>query len=89
MNEQMTINEKELVELLEDDIFAARIVRETFSDNPDDDDIFVELEAYTLGFATVTLEWNGGQEYFVYASNCDEMFPGETISVNEILDIVL
>ena len=83
----MDINEHELVKLLVDDIFAARTVRQQNSDYPADDDILSELEFGN--FETVTLEWEGGQTFFIVASDSDEMFPGDTISVDEILDIVL
>jgi len=77
----MAINEYELNELLQDEIYKSSIQYDE-DDNPL---LFVEFG----NFEDVTLEYVGGQEFFIYDSNTDEMFPGETISVDEILDIVL
>jgi hypothetical protein len=91
----MDINHYELAELLKDDIYNATTrwyqgVQPGRSGNHSAD--YLEADVVWLGFGNfedVTLEWNGGQEFFIVESNCDEMFPGCTISVNEILDIVL
>ena len=83
----MDINEFELVKLLTDEIFAARNISYAISDNTSDDEIYAQLEFGN--FQTVTLEWEGGQTFFIINSDTDEMFPGNTISVDEILDIVL
>lgn len=72
----MTINANELAELLEGDVQDARI-----------ECGMVKLEYG--GFEYAALEWMYDQIFFVVDSNNDDLFPGETVDVDEILDIVL
>jgi hypothetical protein len=81
----MSINQKELVQLLEDDIFKARRIFEL----DDYGDPAAEYALIQWGFEECKLDWLGGQTYFIIESTSDEISPGETISVDEILDIVL
>ena len=79
----MTINEFELCELLENEIWQALVMYDgyTFTRR------YVVIKYST--FQDVALVYNGGQTYTVIDSNCNDMRKGQTINVNEILDIVL
>jgi hypothetical protein len=81
----MTIDRFDLVDLLKGEIHIARIAG--IINEYGDYDERVELH---WGFGDwALLEWSGGQRFFIIESNNDEMSPGCTISVDEILDIVL
>lgn len=81
---KMSINQFELVQLLEDDIFMAN----TYHDD-DLDETCVHLEYGN--FNEVWLEYMGGQTYEVVCASChsDDFFEGCTVSIDEILDYVL
>jgi hypothetical protein len=79
----MEINSYELKQLLRGEINCTFIVQDEYDDK--DGCIFL-----SYGFGSCAwLEHEGGQNYFIVESDNDDMFPGETISVDEILDIVL
>jgi hypothetical protein len=78
----MNINDYELVKLLEDDVYHISL--------RDDDDRQASYVDIIWGLASrAQLEHVGNQTFFITDSNNDDMFPGETICVDEILDIVL
>jgi len=83
----MEINEKDLVKLLDGEIYKAHVIwrKAHYDGDPTDDAAFLEWGT----FENVTLEWIGGQDFFILGSDSDEMVAGFTISVDEILDIVL
>lgn len=81
----MEINTKELHELLHGEVYGARLTHE-YDDNGD------YQEYLELDFGkdeTATLQWETGQIFYIDDANADDMFEGFTITVNEILDIVL
>lgn len=89
MTKQMSIDEYELAELLKGEIAYANTAREVLNfDTPKETTtLFVELEYGDE--ETVTLEWEQGQMFYVHHSNADAIFENCSISVDEILDIVL
>jgi hypothetical protein len=79
----MTINEHELKQLLRGEINCTFVVHDEYNDK--DGCLFL-----SYGFSNcVWLEYYGEQDFFIVDSDNDDMFPGETINVDEILDIVL
>lgn len=78
----MRINQGELAELIKDE--AGVKAESYFCHKSDSMRITI-----VWGWSECILAHEHEQSYFVIESNSDEIFPGETISVNEILDIVL
>ena len=85
----MEINAYELVELLDSEIFKAQVrsYPTRFDGTPRSLDTFVELQWGDTNW--VTLEWEGNQVFYIYASGSDDLELACSVSVDEILDIVL
>lgn len=82
MSERMSIGQEELAELLTDEIFRATAI-------DDEGHVFDDCICIEYGFTIVYLQHVKWQEYYIVESDGNDMFPGSTISVDEILDIVL
>lgn len=90
MTKQMEINNSELIELIKDEpeiayvynpygSAAKRVGNKKYS----------RIVIYTTSGDLIVMQWQQGQTYKVSQSNNGEIHPNNTISVDEILDIVL
>ena len=75
----MDINERELIELLEDDIDSVREI-----DNQFQHSVQIKHKGYLI-----ELDHDGEQVYTIIVSNHPDIYPGNTISVDELIDILL
>ena len=86
---RIDIDGYELAELLKGEILYSNTSRQIYNFGTPHETIRLVVELVYGDDETVILEWENWQTFYVIYSNADDIIENCTISVDEILDIVL